>query len=65
MVFTIGQVADDFGVSVATLKRWEAEGIIPRAKRKHLTRWRVWDYDDAQKIGKFIGSKRSENENRV
>lgn len=46
MEHSIGKVATKVGVSKTTLQSWEAQGLIPKARRKMLTNARYWD--DAQ-----------------
>ena len=54
MIQTIGQVAEKVGVSTETLRRWEAEGLIPSAKRQFIARWRVWTDEDIEAIERVV-----------
>jgi len=51
---TIGQVAEKMGVSAQTLRRWEAAGLIPPAKRRFIARWRTWTDSDVEKIERVL-----------
>ena len=51
---TIGQVAERVGVSTETLRRWEAEGLIPPAQRQFINRWRVWSEQDIDAIERVV-----------
>lgn len=51
---TIGQVARRVGVSAETLRRWEAEGLIPSAKRQFIANWRVWTEQDVEAIERVV-----------
>jgi len=51
---TIGQASRRLRVSTSTLKAWEAVGLIPRLKRIHLNRIRVFTEDDIKEIEQFI-----------
>jgi len=46
-LITYGQVADLFGVSIVTIRRWAALGTIPAPiKIGHSVRWRKSELDD-------------------
>lgn len=51
---SIGQVAKRVGVSTETLRRWEAEGLIPPARREFINHWRVWTDEEIEMIEGFM-----------
>lgn len=53
--FTIGQVAEQAGVSEATLRRWEREGKL-RPERTPLG-YRVYSWQDVEQIDQLILQK--------
>ena len=57
MNYSIGQIAKQVGVSEETLRRWEANGLIPSAKRKYIVKWRVWTNEDLEFIGQYIADR--------
>ena len=48
------EVADHFGVSNETLRRWEKQGLIPMPTRINLNKWRTWSERDLKKIETVI-----------
>lgn len=52
--FTPAQVARMVGISPSTLKRLEAEGFIPKAKRRGLNKTRFFSEADVTEIKKFV-----------
>lgn len=50
MLYSIGMVSREAGVSTETLRRWEAARLIPPAQRKYIARWRVWQPKDVKII---------------
>jgi hypothetical protein len=40
-----------------TIYRWEALGLIPKAKRDKVSKYRVWDEQAVKKIKEFVGMK--------
>ena len=57
---SIGEVAQIFGVSSQTLRQWEAQKLIPPAKRKFIARWRVWTDEDIKTIEQVVKSRSKE-----
>jgi len=53
-----GIVARKVGVSTLTLRRWEENGIIPKAKRQFITGWRVWEDEDVKLIEQVAESRK-------
>ena len=52
-MFSIGKVAQELGISVDTIKRWEGKGLISKANRS-LGGWRVYSLDDLSQIQQMI-----------
>ena len=52
----IGEVAKMTGVSVQSLRIWERQELIPKAKRSP-TRHRLYTNDDVQAIKQFLEAK--------
>ena len=51
---TMADVSNALGVSKRTLYRWEAKGVIPRAKRHPINRYRVYTKKDVQELAKIL-----------
>ena len=47
--YTIKEVADRLNVTAATLKKWEKQGKIPKAKRNHF-KWRTYTAEEVEGI---------------
>ncbi len=45
-LFTAQQVAQELGISKQTLFRYEKKGILPKAKRNLINRWRLYTEQD-------------------
>lgn len=45
----IKQVAEQLGISLATLRRWEAQGVIPEVPRTTLG-WRLYSPDEIARL---------------
>ncbi|MFH1398031.1 MAG: MerR family transcriptional regulator [Candidatus Omnitrophota bacterium] len=45
-LFTAQQVAQELGISKQTLFRYEKKGILPKAKRNSINRWRLYTEQD-------------------
>jgi len=54
MNLSIGQVAKKVRVSTETLRRWEADGLIPPAKRKFIAKWRTWTATEVEVIERVV-----------
>ncbi len=54
----IGQVAEQLGVSVPSLRRWEAAGFLPFATRRSTLGWRLYDVDEIEKLRAFCAERR-------
>jgi len=54
MNLNIGQVAEQVGVTRQTLARWEADGLIPPAKRKFINKWRTWTALEVEMIKRVV-----------
>ena len=48
-IYKINRLAKELGVSIQTIKNYEAEGILPRAKRD-AKGWRYYSLEDMIKI---------------
>jgi DNA-binding transcriptional MerR regulator len=55
-LLSVGAVADRLSVSVQSLRRWEAEGLIPKPSRT-LTDRRFYSESDLFEIQKFLEAK--------
>ena len=55
MRFSIGQAAKELGVSKETLRRWEAAGKVPKAKRDPMSNYRYWTQQDVERLKKMTG----------
>lgn len=51
---TIGQVAKKLGVSASSLRNWEQNGLIPRARRNTLRKVRIYTEPQVKQIEEFI-----------
>ena len=49
-----GQLADQLGVHPQTLRRWEAEGRIPKAPRNPITGMRYWAPEDVRDVRRAL-----------
>ena len=52
--YTVGEVAKGLGISPSTLRNWEQNGSIPKARRVGLNKVRVYTDSQIQTIEKFI-----------
>ena len=57
-VFTIGQVAEQLGVSTSTLKNWEQHGYISKPRRVNLNKIRVYTREQIGEIAQFMRNRR-------
>lgn len=48
--YTISDVARILGISDRTLKNYENQGKIPKARRDPKSRWRIYTDEDIQKL---------------
>lgn len=51
---TSNDVIKELHISKNTLFAWEAAGKIPKAKRHPMNKYRVWTWEDVEKIRKII-----------
>jgi|GEM_PF-1062747 len=52
-VYRIGEVAKELDRSTLTIKKWEASGLIPKAK-KDSRGWRYYTEDDINEIKRIL-----------
>lgn len=55
--YTIGAVATEVGVCVATIRNWEQKGVIPHPSRLGPSRRRVFTEDELDSIRKKVLSR--------
>jgi DNA-binding transcriptional MerR regulator len=51
----VSEVHKVLGISRKTLYLWEQAGKIPQAKRDPMSRYRVWDHKELEKLKKITG----------
>lgn len=54
-LLTVGEAAERLGVSIATLRRWDAAGKF-KARRHPLNNYRVYRRSDVERLRKKIAS---------
>jgi len=59
VIQTIGTVAHELGVSVDTVRRWERENRIPKARR--LNARRVYSQEDLKRIRESLETSDAEH----
>jgi len=52
--FTVSQVAQRLGVSPSTIKLWESNGYIKKARRAKLNRVRVYGETEIAEIESYL-----------
>ncbi len=52
-IYRIGEVAKELDRSTLTIKKWEANGLIPKAK-KDSRGWRYYTEDDINEIKRIL-----------
>ncbi len=58
---TIGNVAEQLGIGVSTLRTWEREGLIPRPDRRR-TGWRNYTAQDVIAIKEVLEKRHGKGE---
>lgn len=53
--YLIEDVATTLGVSISTVRNWEREGKIPRAKRDKISNYRLYTEKDITALQKRTG----------
>ncbi len=52
--FTIEHVARELGISKQTLMRYEKRGLLPKARRHPINKWREYTPKDISNIKKIL-----------
>lgn len=53
-LFTTQQIAQKLGISKQTLFRYEKKGVLPKARRNLINRWRQYTGEDLKKLKEII-----------
>ncbi len=53
MELGIGVIAKSLGLTTETLRSWERQGLIPKARRKGLKGARVWTEEQVKEINTY------------
>lgn len=53
-LYTAIQAAEELGISKQTLFRYEKKGILPKARRNLINRWRQYTQEDISKLREII-----------
>lgn len=60
----IGDVAKLVGRHPDTLRRYEAKGLIPAARRDPFSGWRLWSRDDVETIRRLMNVNEDKDRKR-
>jgi DNA-binding transcriptional MerR regulator len=53
--YTIEQAARELGISKQTIVRYEKRGLLPKARRNPINKWREYTLRDIKTLKKILG----------
>jgi DNA-binding transcriptional MerR regulator len=53
--YTIEQVARELSISKQTIVRYEKRGLLPKARRNPINKWREYTLQDIKALKKILG----------